>query len=150
MANSFHRPPRVGRAATTGKAQRTGLIFVFLWFFVGGLAHFVATDLETQIVPPYIPWPHEVVLISGVLEVVGALGLLWRATRRWAGVGLFLLTIAVTPANIYMLQHASQFAVPYGLLWLRLPLQVGLLWLIAWSAIRKQPPFAPAPLTPLG
>ena len=149
MANSFHRPPRVGRAATTGKAQRTGLIFVFLWFFVGGLAHFVATDLETQIVPPYIPWPHEVVLISGVLEVVGALGLLWRATRRWAGVGLFLLTIAVTPANIYMLQHASQFAVPYGLLWLRLPLQVGLLWLIAWSAIRKQPPFAPAPLTPL-
>lgn len=150
MANSFHQPPRVGTAPTTGKAQRTGLIFVFLWFFVGGLAHFAATDLEAQIVPPYIPWPHAVVLISGVLEVLGALGLLWRATRRWAGVGLFLLTIAVTPANIYMLQHASQFAVPYGLLWLRLPLQVGLLWLIAWSAIRKQPAFSSAPLTPLG
>ncbi|MBC7620583.1 MAG: DoxX family protein [Candidatus Saccharibacteria bacterium] len=150
MANSFYQPPRVETAATTGNALRTGLALIFLWFFVGGLAHFVATDLEAQIVPPYIPWPHEVVLITGVLEVLGALGLLWRATRRWAGVGLFLLTIAVTPANIYMLQHASEFAVPYGLLWLRLPLQVGLLWLIWWSAIRKQPQFAPAPATPLG
>jgi uncharacterized membrane protein len=87
-----------------------------------------------SIVPPYIPWPRFAVLVSGVLELLGAIGLLVRRFRAAAGCGLFLLTLAVTPANVYMLEHAEQFAVPYALLVLRLPLQVGLLALIAWSS----------------
>jgi uncharacterized membrane protein len=126
-------PKRVGSATKKERVKFAGLVFIFLWFFVGGLAHFTATDLEAQIIPPYIPWPHEVTLISGAFEILGALGLIWGKTRRSAGIGLFLLTIAVTPANIYMLQQAQQFPVPYWLLWLRLPLQVGLLVLILWS-----------------
>jgi uncharacterized membrane protein len=110
-----------------------GLGFVFLWFFIGGIAHFAATDLEMSAVPPYIPWPHAAVLISGAFELLGAVALLMGRTRRVAGVGLFLLTISVTPANIYMLQRADLFSVPHWVLVLRLPLQVGLLALIAWS-----------------
>jgi len=110
-----------------------GLAFVFLWFFIGGIAHFAATRTEMRIVPPYIPWPHATVLISGACELMGAAGLLWRSTRRAAGVGLFLLTIAVTPANIYMMQHDELFNVPYWLLVIRLPVQAALLALIAWS-----------------
>ena len=113
--------------------RRAGLVFVFLWFLIGGIAHFAATDLEMRIVPPWVPWPRTVVLVSGVLELVGAAGLLWRPTRRLAGWGLFALTLAVTPANIYMLQQADQFPVPYWALVLRLPLQVALLALIWWS-----------------
>jgi uncharacterized membrane protein len=116
------------------KARWSGLGFVFLWFFIGGIAHFAITDLEMKIVPPYIPWPRAAVLVTGVLELMGAVGLLLPATRRAAGIGLFLLTIAVTPANIYMLQRADQFSVPYWALVLRLPLQLGLLALIAWSS----------------
>lgn len=114
--------------------RRAGLAFVFLWFFIGGIAHFVATATEMRIVPPYIPWPRAMVLISGAFELLGAAGLLWKPTRRAAGIGLFLLTIAVTPANIYMLQEPQLFpSVPYWALILRLPLQVALLALIAWS-----------------
>lgn len=115
------------------KARCIGLGLVFLWFFVGGIAHFTATDLEMKIVPPYIPWPRTTVLVSGVFELLGAVGLLSRRTRRVAGIGLFLLTIAVTPANIYMLQRADSFSVPRWALVLRLPLQVGLLAVIVWS-----------------
>lgn len=138
MPDSLNNRPAVGKAAALGRTKRVGLSLVFLWFFVGGLAHFVATDLEAKIVPPYIPWPHEVILLSGAFEILGALGLVWDRSRRWAGIGLFMLTIAVTPANIYMLQQAQQFSVPYWLLWLRLPLQVGLLLLIWWSTITRQ------------
>jgi uncharacterized membrane protein len=115
------------------RVKLVGLGFVFLWFLLGGVAHFAATELEMSIVPPYIPWPRPVVLLSGVFELLGALGLLVRRFRAAAGCGLFLLTLAVTPANVYMLEHFEQFAVPYPLLVLRLPLQVGLLALIAWS-----------------
>ena len=46
-----------------------------------------------------------------------------------------LLALAVTPANVYMLQIHDQFpSIPLWLLWLRLPLQVVLLWLIWWGS----------------
>jgi uncharacterized membrane protein len=109
------------------------LAFVFLWFSIGGIAHFAATDIEISIVPPYVPWPHAVVLASGILELLGAGGLLFQSSRRGAGLGLFLLTMAVTPAHVYMLQHADLFGVPYWILVVQLPVQVVLLALIAWS-----------------
>jgi len=93
--------------------------FVFLWFFIGGIAHFVATETEMRIVPPWVPWPRAAVLVSGVFELLGAVGLLWRPTRRAAGIGLFLLAIAVTPCHIYMLQRTELFPVPIWALWLR-------------------------------
>lgn len=120
------------------RRQRFGIGFVFLWFFIGGIAHFVVTDTEARIVPPYIPWAVAAVLVSGVFELAGALGLLLPKTRRAAGIGLFLLTIAVTPAHIYMLQEPQLFPVPVWALWLRLPIQAALLWLIAWSSWRPR------------
>lgn len=114
--------------------QRFALWFVFCWFFFGGLAHFAFADLEARIVPPQIPDAPDVVLVSGVLELAGAFGLLLPWTRRAAGWGLVLLTLAVTPANIYMLQIHDQFPVPLWLLWLRLPLQLVLLALIVWGS----------------
>lgn len=121
-----------------GGWRLAGIAIVFVWFLLGGIAHFVATAVEMRIVPPYIPWPRAVVLVSGVFELLGAAGLLAGRTRRTAGAGLFLLTLAVTPAHIYMLQRPELFGVPYWALIARLPLQVALLALIAWST-------APAP-----
>ena len=119
------------------RTRPLGLAFVFIWFFIGGIAHFVFTDAEVRIVPPYIPWPREAVWVSGVFELIGAIGLLWPASRRAAGVGLFLLTLAVTPAHFYMLQRPELFGVPLWALILRLPIQVALLGLIAWGTFPK-------------
>lgn len=126
------------------RLRKIALGFVFLWFAFGGAAHFAATRLETSIVPPYIPWPHAAVLVSGVFELLGAAGLLLTATRRAAGWGLFILTLAVTPANICMLQRADLFGIPVWLLAVRLPLQVALLALIVWST---RPPAHDTPAT---
>jgi uncharacterized membrane protein len=120
----------------TTPAKRIGLTLVFLWFLVGGVAHFALTETEMRIVPPYIPWPHAAVIISGVFELLGAIGILIPKTRRAAGIGLFLLTIAVTPANVYMLQQAELFNVPRWALIVRLPFQVVLLALILWSTAK--------------
>jgi len=114
-----------------------GIVFVFLWFFLGGIAHFALTQTEMRIVPPAIPWPRAAVLVSGVFELLGAAGLLWGSTRRVAGIGLFALTLAVTPPHFYMLQHPELFGVPYWALILRLPIQAALLALIWWSTVKS-------------
>ena len=119
------------------RAARVGLTVIFLWFFLGGIAHFVFTQAEMRIVPPWFPWPRAVVLVSGGFELLGAMALLWPASRRAALWGLFVLTLAVTPAHIYMLQEPQLFpTVPMWALVLRLPLQVALLVLMAWLALR--------------
>jgi uncharacterized membrane protein len=121
-----------------------GLCLVFLWFFVGGLAHFALTEVEMRIVPPWVPWPRAAVLVSGGFELLGALGLVWRRTRRAAGIGLFVLTLAVSPAHIYMLQQPELFEVPYWALVARIPVQVALLALILWSTAQGGSPHSRA------
>lgn len=111
------------------------LVFVFLWFALGGVAHFVFTEAEMRIVPDWVPWPRAVVLWSGALELLGAALWLFPRTRRAAAWGLLLLTVAVTPANVHMLLQSDQFSsVPVWALALRLPLQLVLMALIAWSS----------------
>jgi len=138
---AFRRSHKLKKTTiSTARLKLAGVAFVFLWFFIGGIAHFVATKTEMTIVPPYIPWPRAAVLVSGVFELLGAAGILWQPTRRAAGVGLFLLTLAVTPCHVYMLQRPELFPVPIWALRLRLPVQVALLALIAWCTAVVPPP----------
>ena len=73
------------------------------------------------------------VAISGACEILGGLGLLVPATRRWAAWGLVALFVAVFPANVNMAIHRlpfGKFPVPGWALWARLPLQAVL---VAWA-----------------
>jgi uncharacterized membrane protein len=127
------------------KYKLAGLVFVFLWFFGGGIGHFVVTGFFVGIVPPYIPWPLAAVYVSGVFELLGALGLISAATRPWAGVGLLLLIVCVSPANIYMWQHPELFPkFPPALLGVRLVIQVLLMMLVWWSTRPQRTPLPAA------
>jgi uncharacterized membrane protein len=68
-----------------------------------GVAHFVPPlrDNLIAIVPPQLPAPGLLVSITGVLEFLGAVGLLVPVTRVAAAVCLLLLMLAMFPANIY-------------------------------------------------
>lgn len=115
-------------------AKKIGIGITFSWFFFGGLAHFVLTDFFVSIVPPWVPWPLAAVYVSGVLEVMGALAVLIPAYRAMAGMGLILLTLAVTPANVHMWLHPELFPkFSESALTVRLLIQVALLGCIGWS-----------------
>jgi uncharacterized membrane protein len=82
------------------KAIAVGLAAMFV---LTGVAHFVPPlrgDL-IAIVPPQLPAPGLLVSITGVLEFLGAVGLLVPVTRVAAAVCLLLLMVAMYPANIY-------------------------------------------------
>ena len=111
-----------------------GLTIVFAWFFVGGIAHFTATEFFVAIVPPWFPWNLLAVYVSGVFEILLALLLLCPAWRAQVGLGLIVLTLAVTPANIHMYLNPDQFPESSETAYLiRLIVQVLLLALIWWS-----------------
>jgi uncharacterized membrane protein len=111
-----------------------GLALVCAFFLIGGRAHFTSTDFFVSIMPPFVPFPREVVYFTGVLELLGAVAIWVPRLRAWAGIGLFALTIAVTPANIYMWLNPQLFpGVSPMFLLLRLPAQLVLLVLIWWS-----------------
>ena len=116
------------------KLKTAGLAFVFLWFMGGGVMHFIAPEFFLAIMPPSLPYHEAAVAISGVFEILGALGLLFQCSRRIAGIGLFVLTLAVSPANIHMSLNPELFPdVSELALTLRLVIQVLLLACIWWS-----------------
>lgn len=125
--------------SSLGIGRLLALAIVFCWFLFGGIGHFVLTPFFVSIVPPYVPSPQAVVYISGGFEILGALALLWGRTRRLAGWGLILLTLAVTPANLYMWQHPELFP-KFDPRFLSARLLVQLLLLIGiWWSTRPAP-----------
>lgn len=73
-----------------------------LMFLVTGLAHFVGplkADLVAM-VPARLPRPELLVAITGVLELLGAIGLFVPMTRTAAAICLALLLVAMFPANV--------------------------------------------------
>src|SRR5450432_1310073 len=102
------------------------------FFILAGCNHFIAPSIYLSIVPTYLPWPETLVVISGVAEIIGGVGVLPARTRVWAGWGLIALLLIVFPANIQAINTGMSIAghvVPTWLLWARLPLQFSL---IAW------------------
>jgi len=72
-------------------------------FVMTGVAHFVNPLRRDMIaiVPPRLPAPGLLVTITGVLELIGAAGLLYPPTRVAAAACLFVLMLVMFPANIY-------------------------------------------------
>jgi len=123
------------RALVVGR----GVIAVI--FIAAGINHFVAPAFYESIVPPILPRPDLMVVVSGVAEVLGGAGLLVARLRRAAAWGLIALLIAVYPANIFMALNPElppQVRFPEWSLWARLPIQFVMIWLVWLMGIRRR------------
>jgi uncharacterized membrane protein len=117
--------------------RTTARIFLVLLFFAASLVHFCRPELFIPVMPPQIPYPRACILISGVAELLGAIGLLVRArlVQALTGWWLTLMLIAVFPANIYMaVAHIQVHGFPPQpwIAWARLALQPLLIALVLW------------------
>jgi uncharacterized membrane protein len=107
-------------------------------FMVGvGILHFTHGSMFASIVPSYLPYPLELVYLSGVIEIALGVMLSIERTRVLAAWGLIALFIAVFPANVNMALHPELTIVgaPHWLpkptalaSWLRLPFQFALIY----------------------
>lgn len=99
-------------------------------FMIGaGTMHFVNPEFFLKIVPPYLPFHKELVLVSGVCEILLGVLLLIPKCSHLAAWGIIALLIAVFPANIYLFQNQDLMPASPLVHFLRLPLQgVFILW----------------------
>lgn len=114
-----------------------GLGLLAALFVAAGVAHFTRAEFYEKAMPDYLPAHSEFVLISGVFEILGGVGLLVPRTRRAAAWGLIALLVAVFPANLHMALNPERFPnIPEWALWARLPLQIPL---ILWALVYTKP-----------
>ncbi len=103
------------------------LLYVMAAFYVGaGVLHFVKPGFYLKIIPPWLPAPSLVVIVSGIAEIALGIALLFPATRQLAAWGVIALLVAVFPANVYAAATSIDGYGGYG----RLPFQA---LFIAWA-----------------
>lgn len=102
-------------------------------FILQGINHFLNYSFHVSIMPPYLPYPGELVILSGIAEIgLGAL-LFFPRWQRAAAWGLIALLIAVFPANIHMALNANLYPnIPASVLWARLPFQFLFIAMAYW------------------
>ena len=95
-----------------------------------GTSHFYLTSSMVLMMPDFLPAKLELVYVTGLMEIVLGLGLLFQKTRKTSSVILILFLIAVVPANVVAaIKHvniqAADFTGPgLSYLWFRIPLQL--------------------------
>jgi len=106
------------------------LMLLAILFVLAGMNHFLNPQTYLAMMPPWLPFPEVLNLVSGAAEMAGGIGILIPQLRRAAAWGLIALLVAVFPANIQMALHGLEgVAIPAWVLWARLPIQPAL---IAW------------------
>lgn len=99
------------------------------------IGHFKFKTSMAAMIPLFIPKKVEIILITGVLEIMFAIALQIEGIRYYTGIALVLFLLAVVPSNIYAAKHRINYEDLYkpgpGIkyLWFRIPFQ---LFLIAW------------------
>lgn len=81
-----------------------------------------------RMVPPFFPRPDLLVTATGILEILGALGLMLPRFASYAALGLSVMLLAVFPANIHAArQHLSIAGSPVPRLLPRTLIQIAFL-----------------------
>ena len=129
------------RARRARRGADTARLTIAPVFILVGCVHLLRPGLLAPLMPHVVPFPTLVIMLTGIAEIAGAIGLFVPRTRKLAGIMLALYALCVYPANI---QHAvHDLSTGTGLGWVyhypRLFAQPLICWwALAAGAVRGQ------------
>jgi uncharacterized membrane protein len=123
---------------------RTLLILMIVFYLFAGYNHFVNPTFYYPIIPPYLSnWLAPINILAGIAEIVLAILLIPKSTRKTAAWGIIFMLIAFIPSHIYFIQKGSfqlgSLMVTPLVAWIRLLVIHPLLILWAWVVIKTVP-----------
>jgi uncharacterized membrane protein len=84
------------RSALARAVMRWILAVVFV---AAGIGHLSAPEPFLAITPSWVPFAPQVIFVTGLCELAGAVALVTKPLRRWAGVAFAAYALCVWPAN---------------------------------------------------
>ena len=106
------------------------------------IGHFKFKTSMAAMIPLFIPKKVEIVTITGILEILFAIGLSLEITRYYTGIALIIFLLAILPANIYaaknQINYENLFKAGPGVkyLWFRIPFQFFLIGWVWYFSVR--------------
>jgi len=121
---------------------KVSLWILVVFFVMAGLWHFIDAPSYYPLIPYYLPFPKVINFVSGALEVVLGLSMLYLVWRKWAGWALIVLMILFIPSHIHFIQQdgcvEGSLCFPVWVAWVRLILVHPLLIWWIWSSKNYQ------------
>ncbi|MDJ0737362.1 MAG: hypothetical protein QNJ47_25410 [Nostocaceae cyanobacterium] len=118
-----------------------GRIAFAAMLFFAGVSHFFLDDGMVKMLPEFVPLRYLIIYVTGVMELVFAVGLLIKNYSRLTGILVILFLICVFPSNVYAALNSVEFGGnvngPIYLLF-RVPLQIFLIVWVWISAVHQQ------------
>lgn len=113
-------------------SARYALVVMFVFT---ATAHFNKMKFDlARMIPAVLPRPLLIVYVTGVLELLGAAGLMFPRSSKLAGFGLIALLVGMFVANVNAVKKGVTLrGKPATPLWLRAPMQVSFIALLWWS-----------------
>ncbi len=98
-------------------------------YIIAGVFHFLIPKIYKSIVPSYIPFPNTIVFLSGIIEVVLGIAILFNEIRIYALWGIIIMLILFFPVHLFMLTE-KKFTkkIPKWVLIIRIPIQFILIY----------------------
>ena len=121
-----------------------GNLAMFLTLCFTALGHILFVRGMSMMIPPFIPFKTAMVYITGLLEIILGLALLFPSFRKTAGWSLIVFFILILPSNVYQaLHHIDLQKGDYSgkgpeYLWFRIPLQFFLIGWVWYFSIHKR------------
>lgn len=98
-------------------------------YIIAGIVHFVKPRMYERIMPRYLPAHRTLVYMSGAVEIILGLALIFEATRSLAIYGIIAMLTIFLLVHFYMLSSKKAGAgIPKWALILRIPLQFFLMY----------------------
>jgi uncharacterized membrane protein len=132
LCSPRYNPAMVALSFPTTRAVMRWILAAF--FAAGGVAHLAVPGELLKITPDWVPFAPQVIFVTGLCEFAGAVALVTRPLRYWAGIALAVYAVCVWPANF---KHAFDgIDIPHlaSSWWYHAP-RLALQPVIAWAAL---------------
>lgn len=123
--------------------RRLSIWLLLLVFTVVGIGHLVAPEQFTRFLPEQMPMKWELVIVTGLMEIVLGVMLLFPKTVKPAAWAIFTLLLVYTPLHVVDVLRDVPVIGPKWVAIVRLPVQLVFI-AMAWAATKGNPDGKPS------
>ena len=117
--------------------KKIGLYLQSAFYLIAGINHFIDPEFYYPLIPEYFTYPSLINYLSGSLEILFGIGLLFITTRKLTSYAIIAMLVAFIPSHVYFIQQGScvdgGLCVPEWIGWGRLLIIHPLLIWWAWK-----------------